>query len=119
MRYIRYAFLFSLAVVLLVIAVANRQPVELKLFPEEISTFVGASPAASVPLFAVIFGGIVAGVVIGFVWEWLREHKHRAEASTQRRERERLEREVRALKPGGGQPDDDVIALLETKKAAG
>jgi lipopolysaccharide assembly protein A len=72
----------------------------------------------SLPLFLVIFAGIIAGVVIGFVWEWFREHKHRAEAVTHRREREKLEREVSRLKPATERQTDDVLALLESGGSA-
>lgn len=118
MRYIRYAFLILLAVVLLTVALANRDPVTLHVLPGEIATFAGWNSTVSLPLFLVIFGGIVAGVAIGFVWEWLREHKHRAEAASQRRERERLEREVNRLKPETEKQRDDVLAILEAPRAA-
>ena len=48
-------------------------------------------PTPAAPLDLVIFGGVVAGVVIGFTWEWLREHKHRKAASLRGREVARLE----------------------------
>jgi lipopolysaccharide assembly protein A len=118
MRYLRYAFLALLALCLLVVALANRDPVTLTLLPAEIAAFAGFNHAVSLPLFLVIFGGIVAGVVIGFVWEWFREHKHRAEAAAQRRERQRLEREVDRLRPASEKPGDDVLALLESPRAA-
>ena len=95
-------------------ALANRDPVTLNLLPGELAAFAGTNASVSLPLFVVIFGGIVAGLVIGFVWEWLREHKHRAEAVTQRREREKLEREVTRLKPASERQQDDVLALLES-----
>jgi len=118
MRYLRYAFLIVLAICLLIVALANRDPVTLHVLPSELADFAGWAPSVSVPLFIVIFGGIVAGVMIGFIWEWFREHKHRAEAATQRRERERLEREVDRLKPHAETQDDDVLALLESPGAA-
>ena len=67
------------------------------------------------PLFMMVFGGIVAGLLIGFVWEWLREHKHRIEATRQGREARKLKREVEALKSEKRQArgEDDVLALLE------
>jgi uncharacterized integral membrane protein len=114
MRFLRYLFLALLAIALLIVALANRNLVTLTLLPEEIATFVGYNAAVSLPLFLVIFAGIVAGVVIGFVWEWFREHKHRAEAVTNRREREKLEREVSRLKPATERQTDDVLALLES-----
>ena len=114
MRFLRYLFLALLAICLLIVALANREPVTVNLLPDEIAAFAGADPSLSLPLFLVIFGGIVAGVVIGFVWEWFREHKHRAEAVAQRREREKLEREVNRLKPASERQQDDVLALLES-----
>ncbi|MBV0912737.1 lipopolysaccharide assembly protein LapA domain-containing protein [Anianabacter salinae] len=116
MRYLRYAFLGTLAVCLIVVALANSAPVTLWLLPQDMGTLIGFAPSVTVPLFVPIFGGIVAGLLIGFVWEWLREHRFRAQATRERREREKLEREVRkaGLREEGG---DDVIALLENAPA--
>ena len=70
------------------------------------------------PLFLVIFGGIGAGLLIGFFWEWARESKHRTTASTKAREVARLEREVTKLRSSQAGPEDEVLALLETKRKA-
>ena len=113
MRFIRYVLILGLALVLVVVALANRQDVTLFALPNEIAEFAGVNPAISLPLFVVIFGGIVAGAVLGFIWEWLREAKHRSEASTQRRERQRLQREVDRLKPASEKPKDEVLAILD------
>jgi len=116
MRYIRYAILAAIAVCLVTVALANRDPVTLTLLPAALAEMVGypsAQNSVSLPLFAVIFGSIVAGLLLGFFWEWLREHKHRAEASGQRREKERLAREVAHMKTSRPERDDDVLALLE------
>ena len=111
-RYLRYAFLAALAVILVTVAVANRGPVELRLLSDGLSDLVGVNSTITLPLFVVIFGGIVAGLLIGFIWEWFREHRVRVEASTNRREKERLEKEVSRLRKGDGSKDD-VLALLE------
>ena len=115
MRYIRYAVLAVIAVCLITVALANREAVTLYLLPQGLADLVGYPSAAnsvSLPLFVVIFAGILGGVLLGFVWEWLREHKHRAEAVAQRREKERLARQVAKLKTDTTQ-GDDVLALLE------
>ena len=112
-RYLRFAFLAALAVVLVTVAMANRAPVTLRLMTDEFADLAGMRAAITLPLFLVIFGGIVAGILIGFVWEWFREHKQRAEAASQRRERGRLEREVARLREKSGEVQDDVLALLE------
>jgi len=113
MRYIRYAFLAALAVVLVTVALANRGTVTLHLLPEELGGFLGWSWTLTLPLFIVIFGGIIAGILIGFVWEWFREHRQRVEAATFRREKDRLSHEVRKLKSSDPATGDDVLALLE------
>ncbi len=113
MRYIRYAFLAVLGICLLTVALANRGPVTIRLFPDEIAAFAGFAPEVTLPLFLVLFGGLVGGVLLGFVWEWLREYKYRSVAVTEKRERVRLEHEVKKLKgpePKGG---DDILAILD------
>ncbi|WP_407494655.1 lipopolysaccharide assembly protein LapA domain-containing protein [Pseudooceanicola sp. MF1-13] len=113
MKYIRYLFLLCLAVVLIAVALANREFVQLQLLPEGLARVIGMNPSTSLPLFVVIFGGVVAGLLIGFVWEWLREHKHRAEVSRKEREVGKLEREVKKLKGEKNQGKDEVLALLD------
>ncbi|ATG49097.1 DUF1049 domain-containing protein [Celeribacter ethanolicus] len=114
MRYIRYAFLGALAVVLVTMALANRDVVTLYLLPGELATLSGISLSIQLPLFVVIFGAILAGLLIGFVWEWMREYKHRSAASTHKREKEQLAREVDKLKVDKAKKEgDEVLALLE------
>ena len=115
MRYIRYAFLGGLAVVLISVALANRGAVRLNLLPEELAAPLGMAWSVEVPLFLVILAAIIAGLLIGFVWEWLREHKHRKVAATKSGEVRQLKREVNRLK-GAKKPEeehDEVLALLD------
>ena len=113
MRYIRYAFLAGLGIVLISVSLANRGMVELKLMPDALTDLTGGSPAITLPLFVVILGGIAAGLVIGFFWEWLREYKHRRDASVKAREVRRLEREVTRLKGEKHRGKDEVLAILD------
>jgi uncharacterized membrane protein len=113
MRYIRYLILAVIGVALVAVALANRGMVSLKLLPSGLAEIAGLNPTISMPLFAVIFGGIAFGVILGFIWEWLREHKHRAEVTRKSREVGKLEREVKKLKGEKNQGKDDVLALLD------
>jgi len=92
MRYIRYAFLAALAIVLVSVALANRGMVMLQLLPSGLADLAGMNRSIELPLFIVIFGGIVAGLLIGFVWEW---------------------RELRRTKAERDKDKDEVLALLD------
>ena len=111
MKYLRYAILALIAIALITVALANRDHVTLQLLPDDLARLMGVNHSITLPLFAVIFGGIAAGILIGFIWEWLREHRIRANAATTSRELKRLEREV--ARSGTAQPKDDVLALLD------
>jgi len=116
-RYLRYILVFLLGVCLLTVALANRAPVTLRALPDDLSALVGFGGQIEVPMFLVIFGGIAAGLLIGFVWEWLREYKHRAAVNTKSREVSKLERELAVLRDTKGAPRDEVLAILERPKA--
>jgi len=113
MRYIRYAFLGTLGIILISLSLANRGMVDLKLMPDELAELIGFNLGITLPLFVVVLGGIAAGLVIGFFWEWLREHKHRREAGQKTREVRNLEREVTRLKGEKHKGKDEVLAILD------
>ena len=114
MSFLRYLFLGLLALVLLVLALANRAPVTLRLLPEDIGSYLGLTAGFTAPLFVVLFLAMAVGLLIGFVWEWLREHKHRAQMRHERAEKERLERELVRTQPR--REEDDVLALVDSPR---
>lgn len=115
-RYLRLILVAFLGLCLLPVALANRGAVTVRLLPEDLAKLTGLTWAVEMPLFVVIFAGIISGVMIGFVWEWFREMKHRATASTKAREVSRLERELAVMRDSASVPQDDVLALLEQPK---
>ncbi len=116
-RALRYVLLALLTISLLVMASANRTPVTMNLLPDSFATLFMFNWQIELPVFMVLFLGIVIGVSIGFVWEWLREYKHRRTASTKTREVSKLELELAAMKDQTSLPQDDVLALLERPKS--
>lgn len=117
MRYIRYAFLASIAIALIIVALANRDMVTLNLLPADMAGYVGQNFSYQLPQFVIIFLAIVVGLLIGFVWEWLREHKYRAEGRRAASEKQKLERQVKGLKKKSNEGQDDVLALLDDAAA--
>lgn len=113
MRYIKYALIATFGAFLIAVAIANRGMVSIQLIPTEVAGWFSMNPQVELPLFIIIFGGIVVGLFVGFVWEWVREHGQRAEAARQAREMRRLEREVKRLKGEKHAGKDEVLVLLE------
>lgn len=113
MRYIRYACIVTFAVALIAIALANRGFVTVHLLPAEIAGLLDVTSEVNLPLFIVIFGGIVTGLLVGFIWEWMREHAVRSENARNVREVRRLEREVKRLKGEKHEGKDEILALLD------
>lgn len=113
MRYIRYLCVAVFAVALISVALANRSSVSLQLLPNEVAGWFAMNPTVQLPLFVVILGSIIAGLLVGFIWEWIREYSQRAEAARQARQLRQLEREVARLKGEKNAGKDDVLALLD------
>ncbi len=110
MRYLRYSFYAVLMVVLVMLALANREIVTLAVLPEQLSSIFPVS--IQLPMFVVIMLSMLAGLLVGYVLEYFREHKQRREAAVRKREVDVLAREVDALKKQAGAEEDDVLALL-------
>ena len=113
MSLLRWSFLTAVGIVLIIVAVANRELVVLRLLPDELAAIFPVPGPIELPMFLVIFAGMILGLLIGFVWEWMRERRHRLEAAARRREVARLEREIDGLKRRNTDGDDDVLALLD------
>lgn len=112
MKTLRYAFWAVVALWLVLVGLANRGIVTVQAMPVAFSDLLGISPNINLPLFIVIFLSVGAGLLLGFVWEWIREYKQRAEAKATARELASLRRELATLKTNTAK-GDDVIALLE------
>lgn len=113
MRYIKYAFLAAVALALVAIAVANRGVVTLTLLPSGLAALAGTNQSIELPLFGVIIAGVATGLLVGFIWEWLREFKQRAESARKDNEIKSLKRELRRLKAEKHEGKDEVLAILE------
>ena len=87
--------LVPLAVIIIAFAVANRQNVTVSLDP-----FNPDVPAASVtkPLFVILLGVLILGVILGGIASWLRQTKWRRTARRLEREAANLRTEIDTLK---------------------
>lgn len=113
MKYIRYTFWGIVAIALVIVGMANRGIVTLRAMPEVLAGPLGISPDIQMPLFMAIFIGVAIGLLIGFFWEWVREHRMRAEAKSQMRQVDALKREVDSLKTEKHEGKDEIVALLD------
>lgn len=118
MRLLRLILVVVLAVLLVGIALANRSLVTVGLFPAGLAAWLGGQFAVTMPLFLVILLSLLIGVVLGLIWEWLRESGIRALAQRRGFELVRVEREAGQLRKTFSAPKDDVLAILDAPKPA-
>ena len=109
-RFLFFLVLLPLAAVIVILSVANRQDVTVSLDP-----FHGGAPALSfaAPLFVLLFGALVLGLVIGGVATWVRQGRWRRAARRAEMEAERLRRDT--VRPRQAPP---VAVLPPTRDAA-
>lgn len=118
MRFLRLIFVLLLAVILVAVALANRETVTLSAFPANFGQYLGGRWSVDLPLFLVIFLAFALGMLAGLVWEWLRESHIRREARAQADRAARLENEVGHLRHRHAAPKDEVLAILERPRTA-
>ncbi len=98
-KFFNYIFLLPLAIVLILLSVANRQPVRFSLDPLN-----SLSPALSVelPLFVFLFVIFLVGILLGGFLVWMSQGRHRKALREKSHEAEKLQREREAsMKPQG------------------
>jgi uncharacterized integral membrane protein len=108
-RIVGWVVLVPLCLVLIVFALANRQLVVVNfnpLVPSEALT----TPGVGVPLFLVLFTVLLFGVVLGGIATWFAQAPHRRDERAYRRETERLNREVDAIRRSPSLPIVDDLA---------
>lgn len=96
-RFLKALVLLPIAVVVVLLAVANREPVTLSFDP------FSSEPVFSLvlPLYAVLFGAVALGVLVGGIGSWLGQSGTRQRARHHRREAERFAKEAAELKTFG------------------
>jgi uncharacterized integral membrane protein len=94
-RIVGWIVLVPLSVLLVLFALANRQLTVVNFNPF-VSPASLSAPGVGVPLFLVIFGVLLVGVVLGGIAGWFAHGPVRRERRRFRREAERLARELEA-----------------------
>ena len=95
LRFLKALVLLPVAILVVLLAVANRAPVTFSLDP-----FADGVPALALvlPLYAVLFLAVALGIVIGGVAAWGAQGKHRRARRSQGRELARLRSEADRLR---------------------
>lgn len=100
-RIISLLILVPAAIVLIVLSVANRQPVTMAFNPFDTSDQMLSLTA---PFFVFLFLALILGMVIGSVATWLKQGKYRTRARVQEREAVKWHSEADRLKANPPQP---------------
>ena len=88
---------------------------DIRVLPSELEGFFGGGMIFSIPIFVLFLCGVIFGLFVGFVWEWIREMKHRSAASRKSKELAKVENELSQLKRESGQNEDEIMLLLNNK----
>ena len=88
---------------------------DIRVLPGELEGFFGGGMIFSIPIFVLFLCGVVFGLFVGFVWEWIREMKHRSASSRKSKELAKVENELSQLKRESGQNEDEIMLLLNNK----
>jgi uncharacterized integral membrane protein len=94
-RIVGWVVLVPLCAALIVFALANRQAVTVNFNPFT-SPADPNMPGFGVPMFFVIFGVLLVGIILGGIATWFAQGQHRKDERHFRRETERLHRELDA-----------------------
>ena len=115
MRFLRYAFLVLAAVVVVILAIANRHIVTVYGWPDLTAYGVPAAFELRLPLFIIALLAGAIGFLFGAFREYLREAKHRRASAERRRELGKLQRQVDELKRQQNLDEDDEIIALTSR----
>ena len=88
---------------------------DIRILPSELEGFFGGGMIFSIPIFVLFLCGVVFGLFVGFVWEWIREMKHRSASNRKSKELAKVENELSQLKRESGQNEDEIMLLLNNK----
>jgi uncharacterized integral membrane protein len=114
MAFLKGLVLLPVAVVVVLLAVANRAPVMFSFDP--------VSPGApqwsvTLPLFVLLFAALAIGVLVGGMASWLAQGRHRRAGRAYRREVNHLRQEADRLR-GRGQPKE-IAGLPAVQRGSG
>ncbi len=88
---------------------------DIRILPSELEGFLGGGMIFSIPIFVLFLCGVIFGLFVGFVWEWIREMKHRSASSRKSKELAKVENELSQLKRESGQNEDEIMLLLNNR----
>jgi hypothetical protein len=93
-RFLTLVVVLPLALIVIVLSVANRQSVTFSLDP------IGAGAtgfAVNAPFYVFLFGALAVGVILGGVGAWIRQGRWRHAARMERANADRLRRDIARL----------------------
>ena len=86
-------------IVIVILAVANRTPVTLKLDPRTLQSGQEAFlPSLDLPLFLLLFAALITGVFLGGIMVWLKQGAWRKKAREAEKENRVITRDIQRVK---------------------
>ena len=110
-RVAAFLILLPIGIIIVSLAVANRQAVVVSIPPQ-----IGDAPfyTFTMPLFALIFGTLIVGLILGGFATWIRQGKHRKRARDQKLKAAKMETEAQKQ----SQRADALVETLTSEQKA-
>ena len=93
-RLVTLFVVLPLTIIVVVVSVANRDPIDFALYPGSSAVSIEA------PLFVFLFAAVAIGVVLGGIATWIGQKKWRRAARAERTNATQLRQEVASLRAG-------------------
>lgn len=94
-RIIKFLILLPVIIVIVGVSMANRTLVSLYLIPQEI---YASEPLVHVPLYLIMLGCVVIGILLGGISSWLAHSKTREQKRVFKRELDKLKKSLASEK---------------------
>ncbi len=112
-KILKFLLLAPVAIIVLVLAIANRAPVTLALDP-----VTPADPMffLRAPFFVFLLAALILGILIGGIAMWFSQGKHRKSLRQVRGETQRIKTEMADIKSRNAAPANSTPALMALPK---
>ena len=113
MNYLKFLIWTLVGLILILFALSNNQTVEIHVLPDSFGGSSGLEANYSLPLFVILYAILTLGLILGILFEFLRERKHRVNLKQAHKDIKLLQSEMEKLKSSNLGSDSEILNLID------